>query len=890
VGKVELSGTKTAEDAPELISLPPRASLAPGDVIGSRYEIRGRLGAGGMGAIYRVRDRQLHEDIALKMVLPERLESAGAIERLRREVKLARLIDHPNICRVFDFGEADGLHFLTMELIEGRTLRDLLAEEGVPFEMAIGILTQIAHGLAAAHAKGVVHRDLKPENVLVRADGHVKVVDFGIARRTEAASASSAFPSITVDGGIIGTPLYMSPEQIQGFALDGRTDQFSWGVLAYELLTGEPPWNSKALAVVSQILTETPAPIRSVLPSIPGAVEGIVLRALEKRPSDRFASMEEVAVALEIAAAGEKDPTKDSSERQAINVERPPARRARSWLRLGAIPVLAALGVAVALLLRGAPELKPKAEIAAPAPKPTAVIDQPVPISAIPEAMEAYRTGLQRLRVESSGPSDDFERALKLDPSLTAAHLKLAGACTYRINDSVRGHFRKAEEGRANLSERDQAMLDAMQPLVHRQPSDWPEAIRRLLTAIERFPRDAELWYTLGGWRMNQGEFGEALRAFERALEEDPNYTAVYPLKGWALAYLGRFDEARAELESCGGATVIGSDCAAYLFEVLTRLGACSAIEHRARQIIAEGKIPSVGYGNLAASLATHGKPVASIREAQTLALPPPSSPYRKQFELEAAIRLGAIGGDFNAAEQKARELMELALPSQRRDQRALPAWWLTEILTETGRTAEAGRVAMELFSRQDAWEPNPAAEDFAIGNDHTPGFLAAAQRAGLISREELISRRAAWLAEWERKALPFFRNYLWLQGYASIVETPEEAADALDNLPRYSPIPSYAPRKLYQTGIGAAHLMGGRVDEAVKYLEDATRTCHPLRLPFEHTRAFAWLGQAYEAKGDKDRACAAYRAVIDRWGSAKPGSVTAEKARKRISALKCPR
>jgi serine/threonine-protein kinase len=886
VGKIELSGIPTAEDAPDLISLPPRYSLAPGDVIGGRYAIRGRLGAGGMGAIYRVLDQKLHDEVALKVVLPERLESAGAIERLRREVKLARLIDHPNICRVFDFGDVSGLHYLTMELIEGRTLRELLVGQDVPFEKAIDILTQIARGLSAAHAQGVVHRDLKPENVLVRADGHIKVVDFGIARRTDQASPSSALPTITVEGGILGTPLYMSPEQIQGLAIDARSDQFSWGVLAYELLTGEPPWNSKALAVVSQILTETPAPIRSAKLSIPEALDRLVMRALAKRPSDRFAGMAEVVLALEAIAAG-KDGPPGSIPREAT--ER--ARRPRSRLLLGALPVVAALGIAAALFSRSAPELSPESpsKIAAPAPLPTAVTDQPVPASAIPEAIEAYTAGLRRLR-EESGAGDEFERALKLDPSLTEAHLKLAGECTFRINDTVRGHYRKAEEGRASLSERNQAMLDAMEPLVHRQPSDWPEATRRLITVLQRFPRDAELWWNLGGWRMNQGEFGEALRAFNRALDEDPKYAAVHPLKGWALAYLGRFDEARAELEACAGEALSGSDCTAYLLELLAWQGDCPAIERIARQLIASGKNPRSGYGSLAVSLAAHGKPPESVREAYVLSLPPPENFWRKQFELEGEIRIATWAGDFIAAEQKARELMRYATPSQRRDQRSLPAWWLTQIFTEAGRTADAGRVAMDLFSRQDAWEPNPAAEDFAIGNDYTPGFLAAAQRAGLISREELVTRRAAWLAEWERKALPFFRNYIWLQGYASIVATAEDAADALENLPKYSPIPPFSPRKLYKTGLGAAHLLGGRADEAARYLEEATATCNMLWTPIEHTRAFAWLGQAYEAKGDKARACTAYRVVIDRWGSAKPRSVTAEKARKRIRALKCPR
>ncbi|APR85545.1 serine/threonine protein kinase [Minicystis rosea] len=293
--------------------------LKPGETF-ARYTIEAPIGQGGMGAVYRAHDARLGRRVALK-VISEGAAGAEADARLLREARAAAALDHPNAVAIFDVGEHEGATYIVMELVEGRTLRAFIGDTSVPQPTRIARLADVARALSGAHRRGLVHRDVKPENVMVRDDGMVKVLDFGIARRTRGdvdATASTeigdavapALPTLTAMGVKVGTPMYMAPEQIRGDALDGRTDQFSWGVLAYELLTGRLPWRGggDALAVMASVLTDAAdrAPLEQA--NVPRAVQDVVLRALEKRPDDRFASLDDAVRALDDAARGEASP------------------------------------------------------------------------------------------------------------------------------------------------------------------------------------------------------------------------------------------------------------------------------------------------------------------------------------------------------------------------------------------------------------------------------------------------------------------------------------------------------------------------------------------------------------------------------------------------------
>ncbi|MDC0681771.1 protein kinase domain-containing protein [Sorangium atrum] len=305
--------------------------LKPGDSF-ERYTIEAAIGQGGMGCVYRAHDARLGRRVAVKVIAGGAVdEDAGA--RLLREARAAAALDHPNAVSIFDVGELDGTPFIVMELVPGRTLRSAIDDAGAPASTRVAWLADVARALAAAHRRGLVHRDIKPENVMVRDDGVIKVLDFGIARRAagnadpSASTEAPALPTLTALGVKLGTPVYMAPEQIRGAELDGRADQFAWGVLAFELLTGRLPWRGAGdvLAVVASILTDEADRALLDAAAVPPAVSAVVLRALSKRPDDRFASMDELLRALEAAGRGEA-PAAAAAATSATSAQAPGAK------------------------------------------------------------------------------------------------------------------------------------------------------------------------------------------------------------------------------------------------------------------------------------------------------------------------------------------------------------------------------------------------------------------------------------------------------------------------------------------------------------------------------------------------------------------------------------
>jgi serine/threonine-protein kinase len=380
----ETSGVKTDGIPPVVVAGPAGVQPAPGRLVAGRYEIRARLGAGGMGSVWRAYDRELEEEVALKVLLPERLHDLTMLEHLRREVKLARRITHPNVCRVFDYGEDGELRFLTMELIEGRTLRALLAAGALGPREALGALGQIADGLAAVHARGIIHRDLKPENVIVRSTGQAVVADFGLARAPLADQLGA--------NDMAGTPAYMSPEQLRGEPLDARSDIFTLGLLAFEMLTGRSPFEGGSSVTKSRAILRAP-PESLVVPALPGGfvreLDRVLARALAKAPADRFASASEFAAALR-AAEG------DGGADGAAQARPSAAARAVGWLRLrparwAAVAVTAALPAAAAFARRGEADPRPAVYVA---PLKN-VTGDPAWDALARGAVEAVRTGLR---------------------------------------------------------------------------------------------------------------------------------------------------------------------------------------------------------------------------------------------------------------------------------------------------------------------------------------------------------------------------------------------------------------------------------------------------------------------------------------------------------------
>ena len=266
-----------------------------GDLLAGRYRVLELLGSGGMGTVYKALDTELEEVVALKTLRRELVDAPGALERFKREVKLARKVTHRSIARVFDVGEHEKEKFLTMEFVSGRSLGRVLADRGaLPPAEVIALGGAICEGLAAAHAAGVVHRDLKPDNVLIEDGGRVVVTDFGVARAIAVTDARA-----TSAGGIVGTPAYMAPEQVEGGEVDGRTDLYALGVVLFELLSGALPFEGETpLSIAAARLVRPPRDLASLRPDVPSALVDVIRRALSRAPSGRFESATAMATAL----------------------------------------------------------------------------------------------------------------------------------------------------------------------------------------------------------------------------------------------------------------------------------------------------------------------------------------------------------------------------------------------------------------------------------------------------------------------------------------------------------------------------------------------------------------------------------------------------------------
>ncbi len=337
---INLASAVTVDHDPGALTPSTTASRWPvAELIAGRYEILGLLGVGGMGSVYRVRDRELDEVVALKFLRHEMLGDPRMLARFREEVRLARRVTHLNVARTYDIGEHGDERFLTMEYVDGEALSRLVAREGaLGVERAVEIARALCAGLAAAHDAGVVHRDLKPDNVLLGRAGRVVITDFGIARASAAAPVHTQGP--------VGTAAYMAPEQVESVAdVDARADLYALGALVYELVTGELAWpgDSFARVALARLIAPPPDP-RARNPRLPDGFADAVLKCMARRREERFASAADVAVALS-ASLDSADPLPPPI------VE--PAGSERSMQRVAPVPMAADPTVAVLAIRNG---------------------------------------------------------------------------------------------------------------------------------------------------------------------------------------------------------------------------------------------------------------------------------------------------------------------------------------------------------------------------------------------------------------------------------------------------------------------------------------------------------------------------------------------------------
>src|SRR6266849_1126789 len=376
----------------------------------SHYRILEKLGSGGMGVIYKAEDLELRRFIALKFLPEQFARDPLATERFRREARAASALSHPNICTIYEIGEVKGQYFLAMELLEGQTLRDRIAGGHLEVGELLDLAVQIADGLDAAHGQGVIHRDVKPGNIFVTRRGHIKILDFGLAKvthdhyRVAEAVGTSALPTVagathdflTTPGAAVGTIAYMSPEQARGEPLDARTDLFSFGTVLYEMASGHRPFAGETSAAVSDsILHATPPPLPSVNPEISPELDRIIRKALEKDRGKRFASAAEMRA--EFVSLRQQRIIESSAAMPIVRVVRKPSFIA------GVLLVLAVAGISTSFVLRHIARVSWVHEKALPQIQQLAVQRKPMAAYRLLQQADLYAPGDSALNKVKAG-------------------------------------------------------------------------------------------------------------------------------------------------------------------------------------------------------------------------------------------------------------------------------------------------------------------------------------------------------------------------------------------------------------------------------------------------------------------------------------------------------
>jgi serine/threonine protein kinase len=388
------AATVVTEDAASSAAASPTLGPAAIAALGVRYEILGEAGHGSMGNVYKARDRETGETVALKLLKPEIASDQAMMDRFKNELLFARKITHKNVCRVYEFNRVGGVAYTSMEFVEGESLRSVLNRfGGLPQRKTTDLALQICSGLKEAHAQGIVHRDLKPENVMIDGQGNVKIMDFGIARSMEAGTR--------LTGSMVGTPAYMAPEQVAGKPVDYRTDIYSLGLMLYEMFTGVPAFSAdNSIAVALKQMREDPPPPHEIEPNIPVGTERTILKCLEKDPAKRFQSIADLETNFRTALPVMPPPrmlgttttnlthtstgvprtaAATPSSRAAISKLAPHRTSPFVWILLGALLVIGALSAFHWLGVAHAANKLPPPSAAAPPKPPDFAYEHPAP-------------------------------------------------------------------------------------------------------------------------------------------------------------------------------------------------------------------------------------------------------------------------------------------------------------------------------------------------------------------------------------------------------------------------------------------------------------------------------------------------------------------------------
>ncbi|MFO0756881.1 MAG: protein kinase [Byssovorax sp.] len=907
--------------------------LTSGTIFASDYRVLHPIAGGGMGAVYAVEQLSTGQKRALKLMHPHLVEDAARRGRFEREARVGARIASDHVVQVIAAGvdAATGMPWMAMELLEGESLGAYAERRGpLSRDEVAEILRQLGHALGAAHAAGVVHRDLKPDNVFVAAarrsgaDILVKVLDFGIAKVVAEANPSATQP--------MGTLSWMAPEQTEtSAAITPAADVWSIGLLAFWMLTGKPYWRCandaqgpSAPRLVRELLIEpldgasTRAGALGTADRIPPGFDGWFERCVIREPGARMQDGGEACAALlrilgepdgrtpprlsplEISATGTAPlaldrvrvtPPRSSFDEttEAIDLPSlptapaapsapalaPPAvkRRGALWIALGALGLITALAMG-RWVTASAPSPTPAPSAPdPPAPRPIAITDLPPPRSSSPQAVALYMAALQSLHDANWGQAEaSLEEAVRLDPSFAAAHLRLA--MTVPRGDPVALHARYAlaVRGRATLDERDQALLQALEPVYAWTPPDLAACEDRLRAAAERFPLDAELRLHLGTVCSSQDTLDDDVDAVFQAVELDPQSADAWSALAIHLSTLERFDEAAQATDRCLALSPSSSDCLTQRAGIHERRGRCAEMEADIRRALSTGAKPTPwNYEVWVSALYALDRPTEIILEAQRQKWPLVSEARRRGIEIVDRADLEVAEGRFDLAEARLLAGLPEIEANPGEDLHNRFASRLIYLYKETGQLDRAARVAADYLKRKDAWQSLPEM-------DSTLVMLYVMARGGLLSHKELVEKRARYVAEAKAHdpKMPAWDEWSmshWSEG--SREEVDAAIAAIRDDM---GPPPSYLAWK-----VGELYERAGQHARAIPLLRDALKPCaRPIwEVPLH-------LAKALEGTGDRAAACAIYEKILAHWGNAKPRSVTADEARARVRAA-CP-
>jgi tetratricopeptide (TPR) repeat protein/tRNA A-37 threonylcarbamoyl transferase component Bud32/TolB-like protein len=700
-----------AEPAPTYVEAATRepgglagADLRIGSLFAGRYEVQGLIGQGGMGRVYRVRDRSLDKVIALKTLRADNQEGLQALQRFKQELLLARKITHKNVIRIHDLGEADGITFFTMEFIHGESLDALIHRLGrIPPEQAVSLSRQILSALAEAHAQGVIHRDLKPQNVMVDGAGNACLMDFGIARAVDS-------DSMTASGMIIGTPDYISPEQVKGERADAQSDLFSYGVILYRMLTGELPYQADStLPKIMMRLTQRPRAPRELAPDVPKHLDAVVRKCLEVDKGLRYRQAADVIADLE---------REQVAERLTLRVQRAVARSRRAAVAGGLLVLGGAIAFAFALRNR-----TPAAPAGPVQPRSLAIL--PFANATGAAALDWMRTGLPEMLATDLAQSqyvrpvpgdrvfrvlgesglgeasrfdeaalDALARRTHADAVLTGQFVESGG--TLRLDLGLRRSGTgvtlplKVEGQVAQVF----ALVDACSRRVKGQLDLGPGALRgdadRPLAEVSTASLEARRAYEAGVAALRRGEGQQAVAALEESVGRDPGFVMAQARLAEAQFQLGQ-DEAAAA--TAARARTLAETAPLSLAE-----------RHRVHAIAAtisnDSEAAAKTYAELARLYPEDPDVQLSLAQAeeQLGRLPEAREAYAAVVRLEpgygaALLGLGRVQVMSGEAEQAARSLQD-ALATRQFDEEPEALGMIHSILgvayRETGRLDEA--------------------------------------------------------------------------------------------------------------------------------------------------------------------------------------------------------